>query len=116
MLVEGDQAAANWLGKLEVVKGVLVDASPVMRPELDALTHAYIYMQWIATGAVACVEGGGHHRPNRHAGEACAGRAAAACCCCLLLPAARCLLLLLLLLLPAAAALLPAAVRGPPAS
>ena len=28
---------------------------------------AYIYMQWISTGAIVCVEGGGHHRPNRHA-------------------------------------------------
>lgn len=23
--------------------------------------------QWLATGAIECVEGGGHHRPNRHA-------------------------------------------------
>lgn len=23
--------------------------------------------QWMATGAIPCVEGGGHHRPNRHA-------------------------------------------------
>ena len=42
-------------------------AAPELRPSLDALAHAYIYMQWLATGAVECVEGGGHHRPNRHA-------------------------------------------------
>lgn len=24
-------------------------------------------LQWMATGAIPCVEGGGHHRPNRHA-------------------------------------------------
>ena len=42
-------------------------AAPEMRPGLDALAHAYIYMQWLATGAIPCVEGGGHHRPNRHA-------------------------------------------------
>ena len=24
-------------------------------------------MQWISTGAIPCVEGGGHFRPNRHA-------------------------------------------------
>jgi phosphoglucan, water dikinase len=23
--------------------------------------------QWISTGAIECVEGGGHFRPNRHA-------------------------------------------------
>lgn len=26
-----------------------------------------IDVQWLATGAIECVEGGGHHRPNRHA-------------------------------------------------
>lgn len=24
-------------------------------------------LQWISTGAIMCAEGGGHHRPNRHA-------------------------------------------------
>ena len=24
-------------------------------------------LQWIGTGAIMCAEGGGHHRPNRHA-------------------------------------------------
>ena len=24
-------------------------------------------VQWIGTGAIMCAEGGGHHRPNRHA-------------------------------------------------
>ena len=45
----------------------LCAAEPEQRPRLDALATAYVYMQWMATGAVACVEGGGHHRPNRHA-------------------------------------------------
>lgn len=38
-----------------------------MRPELDALAAVYIYLQWIMTGSIVCVEGGGHYRPNRHA-------------------------------------------------
>lgn len=25
------------------------------------------WLQWISTGAIPCVEGGGHFRPNRHA-------------------------------------------------
>ncbi|KAL4852989.1 Phosphoglucan [Chlorella vulgaris] len=66
-LVEGDRDAANWLAKMEVVKKLLVDSAPELRPELDALAAADIYMQWVATGALPCVEGGGHHRPNRHA-------------------------------------------------
>ncbi|PSC69113.1 water chloroplastic [Micractinium conductrix] len=66
-LVAGDREAPNWLAKLGVVKELLVDQAHAQRPDLDALAHAYIYMQWIATGALECVEGGGHHRPNRHA-------------------------------------------------
>ncbi len=26
-----------------------------------------VALQWISTGAIPCVEGGGHFRPNRHA-------------------------------------------------
>ncbi|PRW57887.1 water chloroplastic isoform A [Chlorella sorokiniana] len=66
-LVAGDRDAPNWLSKLEVLKTLLVDQAPEMRPQLDAVAHAYIYIQWMATGAIPCVEGGGHHRPNRHA-------------------------------------------------
>ena len=34
--------------------------------------HVLLYemsccLQWISTGAIPCVEGGGHFRPNRHA-------------------------------------------------
>ena len=38
-----------------------------MRPGLEALAPVYIYLHWISTGSLACVEGGGHFRPNRHA-------------------------------------------------
>ncbi len=57
----------SWLNKLDVVKRVLVDNSWEKRPDTEALAYAYIYMQWIATGAIPCVEGGGHYRPNHHA-------------------------------------------------
>lgn len=50
-----------------MTKGVLVEASEDMRPSLDTLAPVYVYLQWITTGSVACVEGGGHHRPNKHA-------------------------------------------------
>jgi hypothetical protein len=58
----------SWLQKLEVAKELLVERAPDMRPGLEALAPVYIYLQWIATGSIACVEGGGHFRPNRHAG------------------------------------------------
>jgi phosphoglucan, water dikinase len=66
-LVVGDRDAPNWLAKLGVAKRVLVDEADRARPGMDALAGAYVYLQWITTGAVACVEGGGHYRPNHHA-------------------------------------------------
>jgi phosphoglucan,water dikinase len=66
-LVEGDRDAANWLAKLGVARKLLVDAAPRMRPDTDALAAALVYLSWVNSGAVACAEGGGHHRPNHHA-------------------------------------------------
>lgn len=57
----------SWLQKLSAVHGLLVEEADKLRPGLDALACSYIYMYWIATGAIACAEGGGHYRPNRHA-------------------------------------------------
>ena len=59
--------ARSWLQKLDVAKSVLVDGSENMRPGLEALAPIFIYLQWISTGSIECVEGGGHYRPNRHA-------------------------------------------------
>lgn len=66
-LVKGDKNAGNWLNKLELTKKLLVDDAPRMRPESDTLACVYVYLTWVATGALACVESGGHHRPNHHA-------------------------------------------------
>ncbi len=66
-LVAGDKDKGNWLGKLGVAKQVLVDDCPRLRPGLDALVPGYVYLQWVATGALACVEAGSHYRPNHHA-------------------------------------------------
>ncbi|KAL3145446.1 2,3-dihydroxyphenylpropionate/2,3-dihydroxicinnamic acid 1,2-dioxygenase, variant 2 [Trebouxia sp. C0009 RCD-2024] len=66
-LVQGDEKNGSWLGKIQTVKELLVDKAERSRPGLDALACAYIYLQWISTGAIPCVEGGGHFRPNRHA-------------------------------------------------
>ncbi len=41
-----------------------------MCARLQELTPCYIYATWINTGAIACVETGGHRRPNNHANAA----------------------------------------------
>lgn len=66
-IVSADERAASWLAKMEVVKKLLVDEAVDQKPDLDALAAAYVYLQWIGTGAIQCAEGGGHFRPNRHA-------------------------------------------------
>jgi phosphoglucan,water dikinase len=66
-LVRGDEHAANWLKKLEVAKKVLVDEAERARPGVEALAAGFVYLQWVTTGAIPCVEGGGNYRPNHHA-------------------------------------------------
>ncbi|KAM5569788.1 phosphoglucan, water dikinase, chloroplastic [Rosa sericea] len=65
-LVEGDRNARNWWQKLEVVRDILLESSQ-SEERLDALINSSIYLKWINTGQIPCFEGGGHHRPNRHA-------------------------------------------------
>ena len=36
----------------------------------QCLAEYYPFSQWISTGAIPCVEGGGHYRPNHHAEQA----------------------------------------------
>ncbi|XP_010546804.1 PREDICTED: phosphoglucan, water dikinase, chloroplastic isoform X2 [Tarenaya hassleriana] len=65
-LVEGDRNARNWWRKLEVVRELIVGS--IEREErLEALLYSAIYLKWINTGQIPCLEDGGHHRPNRHA-------------------------------------------------
>ncbi|XP_052189149.1 phosphoglucan, water dikinase, chloroplastic isoform X2 [Diospyros lotus] len=65
-LVEGDRNARNWWRKLEVVRELVV-GSVESQQRLEALLYSAIYLKWINTGQIPCFEGGGHHRPNRHA-------------------------------------------------
>lgn len=71
-LVEGDKGAPNWLQKLKLAQSLLApppkSAGLLPRlPDVPSLAHAYVYLAWVASGAVPCVEGGGHYRPNHHA-------------------------------------------------
>ncbi|KAG1668382.1 hypothetical protein FOA52_004892 [Chlamydomonas sp. UWO 241] len=66
-VVEGDKGAANWLKKLVLVKELLVDRNPMMRPGLEELAYCFVYTTWINSGAITCTEAGSHFRPNHHA-------------------------------------------------
>ena len=46
---------------------MLVDDAEMWRPDHDALAHTFVYLSWVATGALPCVDAGGHRRPNHHA-------------------------------------------------
>eukprot|EP00898_Chlorokybus_atmophyticus_P001306 jgi/Chlat1/2176/Chrsp17S02751 len=65
-LVEGDQKSGSWRKKLLLVESLL-SKEPGQFPETDALLASAMYLQWIGTGAIPCVEDGGHYRPNAHA-------------------------------------------------
>ena len=66
-LVKGDEQGPSWLNKLELAKSVLVDGSEAWRPSAEALQYTFVFLSWVATGAIECVDAGGHRRPNRHA-------------------------------------------------
>ncbi|CAN6236949.1 unnamed protein product [Urochloa humidicola] len=65
-LVEGDKVSRNWWRKLELIRGLL-SKSVDDQSRLEALTYSAIYLKWIYTGQIPCLEDGGHHRPNKHA-------------------------------------------------
>ncbi|EXC14221.1 Phosphoglucan, water dikinase [Morus notabilis] len=65
-LVEGDRNARNWWRKLEIIRELVAENSE-SEDRLDALIYSAIYLKWINTGQIPCLEDGGHHRPNRHA-------------------------------------------------
>ncbi|XP_078158821.1 chloroplastidic phosphoglucan, water dikinase (ATGWD3) isoform X2 [Carex rostrata] len=65
-LVKGDKDSRNWWRKLEVVRDLVTGCS-AKGNRMEALIYSSIYLKWINTGQIPCFEGGGHHRPNRHA-------------------------------------------------
>ena len=66
-LVRGDQSSPSWREKLEVVEGLLCKGSESKDLSPEVVSACSIYLNWISCGAIACCEGGGHHRPCRHA-------------------------------------------------
>mmetsp|Transcript_4360 Transcript_4360/g.15113 ORF Transcript_4360/g.15113 Transcript_4360/m.15113 type:complete len:1131 (+) Transcript_4360:97-3489(+) len=67
-LVTGDEQAKNWRSKLELVASLLLTAgaeADTARADFqEALALSAVYLQWVSTGTVRCVEDGGHQRPN----------------------------------------------------
>ncbi|CAG9466241.1 unnamed protein product [Pedinophyceae sp. YPF-701] len=66
-IVVGDKEAGSWRKKLELMQSILVRKAAMARPDEASLAWATVYWSWVSTGAIECVEDGGHHRPNRHA-------------------------------------------------
>jgi len=54
-LVEGDRDAGSWRQKLEVVDNIIGEGGD---NSIDALGYSAIYLSWIGSGAIRCVEGG----------------------------------------------------------
>eukprot|EP00899_Mesostigma_viride_P020273 jgi/Mesvir1/28247/Mv04788-RA.1 len=65
-IVQGDQRAGSWRKKLHVVQDLLAKP-PGENAGLDEFVHCAAYLHWVSSGAIPCVEDGGHHRPKEHA-------------------------------------------------
>ena len=64
-LVAADQRCRSWREKLDFVRELLVDeAVPLATGQLAGIA---IYLRFLGTGQIACVEDGRHFRPAHHA-------------------------------------------------
>src|SRR5215470_8100482 len=63
-----DKKARSWREKLDAVRELLVQQKgPISREQLVDMA---IYLRFLSTGQIACVEDGRHFRPGHHAGIA----------------------------------------------
>lgn len=60
--MEGDQKSGSWRQKLEVVDDLIGRGGD---HSADALAFSALYVSWIGSGAIRCVEGGACLAPNR---------------------------------------------------
>jgi phosphoglucan,water dikinase len=58
----------SWRLRLQWIVQTLADPAVALGP--SQLAYLAIYLRFLGTGAVACEEDGGHHRPTRHANAA----------------------------------------------
>jgi len=67
LLVQGNLRRRSWREKLEFIRDLLANAGP--EPATGELTYLAVYLRFLGTGEVACVEDGRHFRPS-HAARA----------------------------------------------
>ena len=67
-LVNADQNARSWREKLDGIRGLLVQQKEPFKK--DQLVDLAIYLRFLSTGQIACIEDGRHFRPGHHAGIA----------------------------------------------
>ena len=63
-IADGDKSSTSWLQKLELISSLMGQGQPISP---DKVSACGVYLRWISTGAIPCVEDGHHHRPNRMA-------------------------------------------------
>lgn len=64
-LVDGNERCRSWREKLGLVRGLLARKSPALTR--DDLIDVAIYLRFLGTGELPCVEDGRHFRPAHHA-------------------------------------------------
>lgn len=63
-IADGDKSSTSWLQKLELIASMVGQGHAI---SLDKVAACGVYLRWVSTGTIACVEDGHHHRPNRMA-------------------------------------------------
>ena len=63
-LVEGDQRCRSWREKLDFIRELLADVTTLAAEHLVDLA---VYLRFLGTGEIPCVEDGRHFRPAHHA-------------------------------------------------
>ena len=64
-LAAGDQRCRSWREKLDFVRGLLARKDRAL--SADQLVDVALYLQFLNTGEIVCVEDGRHFRPAHHA-------------------------------------------------
>jgi phosphoglucan,water dikinase len=64
-LVDGDRTRRSWREKLDFVRDLLGRDNPAVTA--DQLVDVAIYLRFLGTGEIACLEDGRHFRPAQHA-------------------------------------------------
>lgn len=60
----------SYLEKLRLVERILLEHETKDGVGVENLAAAYVYLSFIRSGAIKCLENGRHFRPNHHAAVA----------------------------------------------